>query len=458
MGPSPRGRGNHTAAADIRLLAWSIPAWAGKPRRGDGRGVDQRVHPRVGGETCGKQDIYRADQGPSPRGRGNPTSTKSETHRPGVHPRVGGETSRSRRAAVFCWGPSPRGRGNPPRNTSPCVHRRSIPAWAGKPGAVRLSWPRTWVHPRVGGETHDHARHQAAQVGPSPRGRGNPGRAATGRGIGGSIPAWAGKPSTPRTSACGVRVHPRVGGETAATSCDWCTRRGPSPRGRGNRRALHPHARYSGSIPAWAGKPKGLRAGFGTLGVHPRVGGETWPGWSWPNSSGGPSPRGRGNPGLPGRPPGFPGSIPAWAGKPDTCCSGKNPLMVHPRVGGETCDRARSQDAAGGPSPRGRGNRAPPARPHAMPRSIPAWAGKPGQRSCQALPLGVHPRVGGETSSIRTSGRPRSGPSPRGRGNPVDANNRAIGTGSIPAWAGKPVRAPCRREPPAVHPRVGGET
>ena len=73
-------------------------------------------------------------------------------------------------------------------------------------------------------------------------------------------------------------------------------------------------------------------------------------------------------------------------------------------------------------------------------RSIPAWAGKPGDDGRVAHRPEVHPRVGGETASPFRREATGRGPSPRGRGNPALAGGTLTLTGSIPAWAGKPNR------------------
>ena len=221
---------------------------------------------------------------------------------------AGKPVARGNRQSLGLTGPSPRGRGNHRGRSHPRVSR----AWAGKPKS-------------------DPGKPTTVVQGPSPRGRGNLDGAVGQRvhprvggetlaTVGGSIPAWAGKPVNAARVHAGkpvsdhVRVHPRVGGETRASAR-------PSPRGRW--RAWDPHR----SIPAWAGKPHSIA----------------------------PSPRGRA----------LGGSIPAWAGKPR-----RAPGEVHPRVGGET-------GVASGPSPRGRGNRTAGHPFSLIAGSIPAWAGKP---------------------------------------------------------------------------------
>ncbi len=212
----------------------SIPAWAGKPplRRDPDR--HDAVHPRVGGETA--------------KGWTCPARRR-------VHPRVGGETVGYTLDGVPIKGPSPRGRGNPQRAVRYQHASGSIPAWAGKPVRVDRELAQPRVHPRVGGETPSGLGKQVAGCGPSPRGRGNRG---PGVHLGvpvGSIPAWAGKPPLAAFSAKSMRVHPRVGGETAARRPLLIRSGGPSPRGRGNRVLVGVGVLGRRSIPAWAGKP-----------------------------------------------------------------------------------------------------------------------------------------------------------------------------------------------------------
>ena len=274
----------------------------------------------------------------------------------------------------------------------------------------------------------------------------------------GSIPAWAGKPWSSRRGQRPRRVHPRVGGETAGGVTPETMVKGPSPRGRGNL-VGHPGGRCKrGSIPAWAGKPRIGHWYHIREQVHPRVGGETQRAALQKHLWYGPSPRGRGNRGrvLPGT--WQRGSIPAWAGKPQR---GRRPAAspaVHPRVGGETILIIYGTEFSTGPSPRGRGNPMPDVQASLYQRSIPAWAGKPRRNRPARDAKKVHPRVGGETLHPYCFHHFGGGPSPRGRGNHDQVILPAAKTGSIPAWAGKPSPRPWRRRSRTVHPRVGGET
>ena len=214
-----------------------------------------------------------------------------------------------------------------------------------------------------------------------------------------SIPAWAGKPVMPSPDRWRLAVHPRVGGETTEGASRSTAIEGPSPRGRGNRDDSDRVRRRSGSIPAWAGKPRQGLSCRARGQVHPRVGGETPDLWFRVIHDTGPSPRGRGNHpaqndgGRSGR------SIPAWAGKPTTRPRRMVTRRVHPRVGGETAQKELNLRVDEGPSPRGRGNLRPVDHQHPAGGSIPAWAGKPAGRERVGRSAEVHPRVGGETSA-----------------------------------------------------------
>ena len=192
-------------------------------------------------------------------------------------------------------GLSPRGRGNLQSLPSLPEVRRSIPAWAGKPPINDRQIESTWVYPRVGGETASPALRASGVCGLSPRGRGNhPGdRAAAGRG--GSIPAWAGKPRSGELRETITQVYPRVGGETTRRVPADQVLHGLSPRGRGDPRDAGPRVPDRGSIPAWAGKPRGCGNRHQHVEVYPRVGGETCSAVRLSPPAAGLSPRGRGN-------------------------------------------------------------------------------------------------------------------------------------------------------------------
>ena len=293
--------------------------------------------------------------------------------------------------------------------------------------------------------------------GPSPRGRGSPTGRSSRPAPTRSIPAWAGKPPSSAAAGCRPRVHPRVGGEARLARRGRTFGRGPSPRGRGSRRLVVAHVGGRGSIPAWAGKPGRRAPRAPGRRVHPRVGGEAAAATATPPVEGGPSPRGRGSLGCGSHAHGRWGSIPAWAGKPVASVVGPALPEVHPRVGGEASSVSSLVEEVAGPSPRGRGSLVDGAARVDLTRSIPAWAGKPGFSTGPTTAVTVHPRVGGEATGPDGAAETFAGPSPRGRGSHPRGRVRERHRGSIPAWAGKPpVRDRCTGSR-RVHPRVGGE-
>ena len=171
-------------------------------------------------------------------------------------------------------------------------------------------------------------------------------------------------------------------------------------------------------------------------------------------------------------------SIPACAGEPVE--SKDNPLSsgVYPRVcGGTRADDAR-RAAAGGLSPRVRGNRVQQVANVAIQRSIPACAGEPAHAETQSresavipacageptprdwafLLAGVYPRVCGGTAALIPAMLSLVGLSPRVRGNQPVALAGVNRNGSIPACAGEPTERLVTGDTNTVYPRVCGGT
>ena len=168
------------------------------------------------------------------------------------------------------------------------------------------------------------------------------------------------------------------------------------------------------------------------------------------------SPRGRGILGLPVVVALDLGSIPAWAGHPKSRSRWRTAIEVYPRVGGASHRRAGRARSRRGLSPRGRGIRVRAAPGFIDGGSIPAWAGHP-MRAVSLTRTGrVYPRVGGASEGLSPQAIRETGLSPRGRGIQQVQKRDEGSPGSIPAWAGHP---PCsweRWRGPWVYPRVGG--
>ena len=152
---------------------------------------------------------------------------------------------------------------------------------------------------------------------------------------------------------------------------------GLSPHVRGNRGRGQAFGRRGGSIPACTGKPGNIGSGYRTLGVYPRMYGETPRKSKRVQDALGLSPHVRGNlPAAMDRSVGA-GSIPACTGKPYPRARARTCEEVYPRMYGET--PANTPPRSGGPglSPHVRGNRQRGASTKSCIWSIPACTGKP---------------------------------------------------------------------------------
>ena len=233
-GLSPPTRGNPAPGFPGRLIARSIPAHAGEPRRPRWTASRTTVYPRPRGGTPAPRFAESSYHGLSPPTRGNrrgevrardggrsipahagePCTTPPASPEASVYPRPRGGTGFPRRFKSPTYGLSPPTRGNPRHRAAPSVHQRSIPAHAGEPRAKRGDTSAARVYPRPRGGTWSAARRAAASVGLSPPTRGNPGMAGKADAPDRSIPAHAGEP-TSRTMTTSFRsVYPRPRGGT----------------------------------------------------------------------------------------------------------------------------------------------------------------------------------------------------------------------------------------------------
>ena len=314
---------------------------------------------------------------------------------------MGGATRPSPGSRPICQGLSPRGRGNLSQGTEGRSERRSIPAWAGQPVATINCSPRGKVYPRVGGATSGATPMIGWPRGLSPRGRGNLRALRQGGLRHRSIPAWAGQPASWEPAASRSPVYPRVGGATTIYRREPFMPDGLSPRGRGNPTGAWVRPATTGSIPAWAGQPTSARRWSTPWPVYPRVGGATGRGGPLKYRYQGLSPRGRGNLSRAGLNGVSSGSIPAWAGQPSSPSPSPMPGTVYPRVGGATCSSRPSPSDMTGLSPRGRGNPCLEWCLAVSMGSIPAWAGQPRAAQTTYSPRAVYPRVGGATHDLK---------------------------------------------------------
>ena len=152
-------------------------------------------------------------------------------------------------------GLSPRVRGNRSHLVRAFRVAGSIPACAGEPNRPPDRLYVIGVYPRVCGGTGASGRNTTDNSGLSPRVRGNHQRHGRRRAARRSIPACAGEPAALRLRLGFRPVYPRVCGGTRPQYRPLRTAYGLSPRVRGNLPPCTPIPAYSRSIPACAGEP-----------------------------------------------------------------------------------------------------------------------------------------------------------------------------------------------------------
>ena len=273
-----------------------------------------------------------------------------------------------------------------------------------------------------------------------------------------SIPACAGEPRLPALRRRRRRVYPRVCGGTSGFHAGEPSSGGLSPRVRGNRSAAVNAAAGQGSIPACAGEPSGIIAAVALVMVYPRVCGGTHAGPGRQAARRGLSPRVRGNHCSPPCPAFRPRSIPACAGEPRWASYQRAWREVYPRVCGGTAHYPALPAAARGLSPRVRGNRRRPGRRPQRQGSIPACAGEPRCTRPLRKIQRVYPRVCGGTIAPGAVILMPLGLSPRVRGNRRIPAEQFACARSIPACAGEPGRPRGCQGRRRVYPRVCGGT
>ncbi len=354
-----------------------------------------------------------------------------------VYPRVCGGTKSSSGGSYQDRGLSPRVRGNLTDRSQDALANRSIPACAGEPPAGTHTPSPAGVYPRVCGGTSSLASMPQADMGLSPRVRGNPTVTLENGGNQGSIPACAGEPPAGRAECRWPRVYPRVCGGTLADPGSHPGGRGLSPRVRGNPVNWQPISYLYEVYPRVCGGTDHFHQEEIIMkGLSPRVRGN-----QLRRISRMPSPR----------------SIPACAGEPIAEDLPDAQSAVYPRVCGGTSPRSIDFAKPRGLSPRVRGNQRAPCNGNARQWSIPACAGEPSSRRLGRWGTRVYPRVCGGTPNAPLVLRDGEGLSPRVRGNRRQDPPRADQNGSIPACAGEPAQPHSRPRTQPVYPRVCGE-
>ena len=268
----------------------SIPAAAGEPRGSRPSAAARAVYPRACGGTTNNNYSLAAQDGLSPRPRGN----RRRNRRGGFRPR-----SIPAPAGAPPVGLSPRLRGNRVLGADGLDLRGSIPAPAGEPG---VSGPRSVavpVYPRACGGTGNGPCESVISYGLSPRLRGNLHHADKVTPEVRSIPAPAGEPTPAGVARFTGKVYPRACGGTCRMSTkrwrmqDW----GLSPRLRGNRAEVRQRQPPGRKVyPRACGGTDRATFPWALRKVYPRACGGTSRSNFSLNSASGLSPRLRGNP------------------------------------------------------------------------------------------------------------------------------------------------------------------
>ena len=232
---------------------------------------------------------------------------------------------------------------------------------------------------------------------------------------------------------------------------------GSSPLTRGKPRAGPRRRRASGLIPAHAGKTARVTRLHRHQRAHPRSRGEN--GFARLEGGGvrGSSPLTRGKPPPSGRYQAVPRLIPAHAGKTTPArCASEGP-GAHPRSRGENCSSSTHTRSGRGSSPLTRGKRVDRRSPISCPRLIPAHAGKTVIVLDIVLPFAAHPRSRGENQSSNDQADTPLGSSPLTRGKRDTSVFVTQVIRLIPAHAGKTGRRESIIWLARAHPRSRGE-
>ena len=174
----------------------------------------------------------------------------------------------------------------------------------------------------------------------------------------GLIPAHAGKTPSATSTCRASRAHPRSRGENfcgcSAPDADW----GSSPLTRGKLRTSTASTRWTGLIPAHAGKTMSSYPSRPCRWAHPRSRGENCLCLSVCATPRGSSPLTRGKPPRPPRPANPCGLIPAHAGKTKAFPQSRKSCWAHPRSRGENTGKLINGVTHRGSSPLTRGKQA----------------------------------------------------------------------------------------------------
>ena len=233
------------------------------------------------------------------------------------------------------------------------------------------------------------------------------------------------------------RAHPRSRGENAMWIGGGQNFGGSSPLTRGKLENGRTYRVVVGLIPAHAGKTCSSCGGGVWLGAHPRSRGENGFCDALVQGLSGSSPLTRGKHDAGQGRQRDRGLIPAHAGKTSCIRSMGTDGWAHPRSRGENASQVVGLDGIRGSSPLTRG-KPEPSKPSAIGSGlIPAHAGKTGRTPRGASPSRAHPRSRGENGERSVAENTARGSSPLTRGKHRELAPVVLRGGLIPAHAGK---------------------
>ena len=421
------------------------------------RGALPWAHPRACGENPSPMPDAVRCLGSSPRVRGKPTGISTGILDRGLIPARAGKTAGAA-SPPTCTRAHPRACGENAGGCSPLpMPARLIPARAGKTWTSSVPGRSETAHPRACGENGAGADPDGVLDGSSPRVRGKLPRRRGAAAPHRLIPARAGKTSALTLVASLTRAHPRACGENIACPFWVVLSEGSSPRVRGKLRWRFLLVGFPGLIPARAGKTQRHRPPPGHGRAHPRACGENGLAVGGSSGASGSSPRVRGKRLMVKSSVADSGLIPARAGKTRPPHQARRRQRAHPRACGENHEHARMNPFARGSSPRVRGKRVSGWWRRGVSGLIPARAGKTPSAPRKGRQSPAHPRACGENVELDCLALPGAGSSPRVRGKRHWRDPLRKCAGLIPARAGKTRARHAGIPPSPAHPRACGE-
>ena len=454
-----------------------IPAGAGRSPSHWRLMLDYGDHPRGCGEKKPIAEFPTSTSGSSPRVRGEGNSLRPQPIWEGIIPAGAGRSnSMNKKAAttgdhprgcgekwvyLMAWlvpsGSSPRVRGEALRFTQRRNSSGIIPAGAGRSSSRVYGGVKRGDHPRGCGEKPIDIQISNLREGSSPRVRGEDTKTSPCPTASRIIPAGAGRRSNLRKSTWSAQDHPRGCGEKETLAAVTVAAMGSSPRVRGEEKVGKLYRGWPGIIPAGAGRRSRRRCPQGQLGDHPRGCGEKACVMSADCLVSGSSPRVRGEEERGAAGGEDEGIIPAGAGRREKVSGSGAGLRDHPRGCGEKRVAGEDVKVGGGSSPRVRGEVVAGITKKGAGGIIPAGAGRSASKCWSPNSRRDHPRGCGEKSDQGYRCANAQGSSPRVRGEEAGDRGRGRADGIIPAGAGRSGVCHDKKGRRGDHPRGCGE-